>query len=94
MPSARVSDPDFLARLAGAGLTTAEILYRMPDHPALLQTFSWQFEDIAPDYPRLHRFLDHWAREIEATIHSVRVLHRSHLAPAEIRMLREVGHLH
>lgn len=94
MPSARVSDPAFLARLAGAGLTTAEILYRMPDHPGLLQTFSWQFEDIAPSYPRLRRFLDHWEREIEATIHSVRVLHRCHVAPAEIRMLREVGHLH
>ena len=94
MPSARVSDPAFLERLRGAGLTTAEILYRMPDHPALLQTFSWQFEDVAPDYPRLRRFLDHWEREIEARTHSVRVTHRSLIGPQEIRMVRELGHLH
>ena len=56
-------DPDFLNMLAGFGLTTAEILYRMPDHPHLLQSFSWQFADMAPAYPRLKRFLSHWERE-------------------------------
>ena len=28
-------------------LTTAEILYHLPDHPNLLQTFIWQDLDIA-----------------------------------------------
>ena len=32
--------------LKGYRLTTAEILYRMPDHPDLLQTFLWQELDL------------------------------------------------
>ena len=54
-------------------LTTAEILYRLPDHPALLQSYIWQELDIAPQYPVLTKFLDLWRREIEGTLHSVRV---------------------
>ena len=54
-------------------LTTAEILYHLPDHPNLLQTFIWQDLDIAPRYPVLNQFLDFWRREIEGTLHSVRV---------------------
>lgn len=92
--TARVADPQFRKMLAGYGVTTAEVLYRMPDHPAFLQTFSWQFDDVAPDYPRLRRFLDHWEREIEASIHSVRITHKGLIAPQEIRWVREIGHLH
>ena len=29
-------------------LTTAEILYHLPDHPAVLQTYIWQELDLAP----------------------------------------------
>jgi uncharacterized protein Usg len=54
-------------------LTTAEILYRLPDHPAVLQSFIWQELDIAPAFPMLHRFLTFWQREIEGRLHSVRV---------------------
>ncbi|HVY17000.1 MAG TPA: Usg family protein [Rhodopila sp.] len=54
-------------------LTTAEILYRLPDHPNLLQSFIWQDVDIAPRYPVLNKFLDFWRREIEGDLHSVRV---------------------
>ncbi len=89
----RVPDPQFERMLQGYGVTTAEVLYRMPDHPALLQTFSWQFDDIAPDYPRLKRFLDYWEREIEAMIQSVRVMHRGLISPQEVRLVREAGHL-
>jgi uncharacterized protein Usg len=62
-------------RLNGATLLTAEVLYYMPDHPKLLQTFLWQTLDEAPTFPRLTQFLDYWRREIEAVIHSVRVAH-------------------
>lgn len=93
MPDARVSDPQFLKMMAGFGVTFAEILYRMPDHPAVLHSFSWQFDDVAPDYPRLHRFLDHWQREIEGKIHSVRIMHRGLIKPQEIRLVRDVGYL-
>jgi uncharacterized protein Usg len=54
-------------------LTTAEILYHLPDHPSVLQTFIWQDLDVAPRYPVLHKFLDFWKREIEGDLHSVRV---------------------
>jgi uncharacterized protein Usg len=54
-------------------LTTAEILYHMPDHPSVLQTFIWQDLDIAPQYPMLNKFLDFWRKEIEGSLHSVRV---------------------
>lgn len=67
-------------RLKGATLLTAEVLYYMPDHPKLLQTFMWQTMDFAPKYPRLHQFLDFWKREIEAAIHSVRVAHADPMA--------------
>ena len=39
-------------------LTTAEILYRMPDHENLLQTFIWQELDRIPDFPRLRSPVD------------------------------------
>ena len=54
-------------------LTTAEIIYRLPDHPDLLQSFIWQKLDLAPDFPELRRFLEFWSRNIEGKLHSVRV---------------------
>ena len=54
-------------------LTTAEIVYHLPDHPEILQSYVWQAMDIAPDYPELHKFLSFWRREIEGKLHSVRV---------------------
>ena len=54
-------------------LTTAEIVYRLPDHPEILQTYIWQAMDIAPDYPELRKFLAFWHRELEGELHSVRV---------------------
>lgn len=54
-------------------LTTAEILYHLPDHPAVLQSYIWQEMDLAPAYPSLHKFLGFWTREIEGRLHSVRV---------------------
>ena len=41
-------------------LTTAEILYHMPDHPSLLQSYLWQEYDLAPQFPTLRKFLDFW----------------------------------
>ena len=57
--------PEMELMLKGYGLTTAEFLYHMPDHPHLLQTFIWQQYDLAPKFPvllRLHRFLAGEAR--------------------------------
>ncbi len=84
-----------LARqLKGHRLTTAEILYHMPDHPGLLQSFSFQSYDRAPEYPELKRFLAYWEAEIEAKIHSVRVATRALVGAADVRLVRDAGFLH
>ena len=54
-------------------LTSAEIIYHLPDHPDLLQSFVWQKLDLAPDFPELRRFLDFWSRNIDGKLHSVKV---------------------
>ena len=54
-------------------LTTAEIVYRMPDDPDTLQTFIWQKFDLAHDFPELSKFLDFWRKNIDGELHSVKV---------------------
>ena len=90
----RSIDDGFRRQMSGYGLLTAEISYWMPDHPSLLQQFVWQNWDLAPAFPELARFLDHWRREIEATIHAIRVAHRDLVAPAEFRRVDGVLTLH
>jgi len=82
-----VSSRDLLMQLKGYGLMTAEIHYYMPDHPALLQLFVLQEYDVAPQFPVLHRFLDHWRREVEAALHSIRIAHQQLIGPAEWRAI-------
>ena len=77
----------FKRQLEGYGLTTANILYRFPDHPKLLQTYIWQDYDLAPLFPELRKFLDFWARELEGPLHSVTVAHQRLIAAHEVRML-------
>lgn len=74
-------------QLQGYGLTTANILYRMPDHPAILQNFIWQDYDLHPHYPELKRFLDFWTAKLEGAIHSVTVAHQRLIRPAELRLV-------
>ncbi len=64
-------------------LTTAEILYHLPDHPALLQTFVWQDLDIAPQFPCLSKFLLFWEKELEGKLHSVKVASAKLIMPAQ-----------
>lgn len=71
--------------LKGYRLFTAEILYHLPDHPRLLQSFIWQDLDLAPRYPVLRRFLDFWEAKIEGRIHSVTVAQRRLIYPHEFR---------
>jgi len=80
-------DPDFARRLEGGGLLTTEILYYLPDHRGILQSFVWQTMDVAPRFPRLHAFLDHWRREIEAMIHSIHIAHSDWIGPSEFRSI-------
>ena len=74
---------DFERMLNDHRLTTAEILYYLPDHPALLQSYIWQELDIAPKFPILSRFLSFWEREIEGKLHSVTIASAKLITPAE-----------
>ena len=57
---------DFKRQLDGYRLTTAEIIYHLPDHPAVLQSYIWQDYDLAPRFPVLGRFLGFWNRTSRA----------------------------
>ena len=82
----RLTDRDFRAQLAGYSLTTAEILYRLSDHPSLLQSFIWQEFDMAPKFPVLNKFLHFWEHNIEGRLHSVRIAARGLISPAELKL--------
>jgi uncharacterized protein Usg len=85
---------EFRLLMAGYGLTTAEIHYRLPDHPSLLQLFVWQDYDLAPDFPTLKGFLGFWQRELEGALHSVRVAHSGLIKPSEWRAVDGIISLH
>lgn len=87
-------ESEMLQQLQGYRLTTAEILYHLPDHPAVLQSFIWQQLDLAPRFPVLRRFLVFWEREIEGRLHSVRVASVGLISAAEWRHAGALTHLH
>jgi len=72
-------------QLQGYRLTTAEILYHMPDFPKLLQSYIWQDYDLAPDFPVLLRFLDFWERELDGRLHTVKVANLDLTGSADYR---------
>lgn len=76
---------DLRRQLDGYSLTTAEILYRLPDAQSVLQSFVWQKYDMAPEFPELRGFLEFWQRELDGPLHSVRVSHARLIQPAEFR---------
>ncbi len=81
-------------QLEGYRLATAEILYHMPDHPGLLQSFLWQHLDLAPEYPELRRFLDFWTRRIDGKLHSVSVGRCELIAPGRLGHASGLYRLH
>lgn len=87
-------DADFRAQLAGFSLTTAEILYRMPDHPALIQTYVWQDYDAAPRFPRLTSFLEFWMAKLEGPLFRVTVASTALIRPAELKLIGAEFRLH
>ena len=74
-------DLDFATRL----LTTANIIYCLPDHPLLLKEFMWQDYDHAPRFPVLSRFIAFWQRELEGKIHTVQLAVRDAARPVEFQ---------
>ncbi|XSG81322.1 MAG: usg protein [Methyloligella sp. ZOD6] len=78
-----MTDNALVSQLAGFSLTTAEILYRLPDHNNLLQSYVWQDYDLAPRFPKLKDFLAFWDENLEGPLYRVRVAHRRLISPAE-----------
>ena len=81
-------------QLENTKLTTAEILYHMPDHPSLLQTYIWQDLDIAPKFPILHKFLAFWESSLDGRLHSVKVASAQLVQPSRFRYARALMRLH
>lgn len=75
-------------------LTTAEILYHMPDHPRLLQTYLWQEYDLAPQFPELQKFLVFWERELDGRLHSVTVASKKLIIPDHCRHTKGEFYIH
>lgn len=86
--------PDLVRQLSGYRLTTAEILYRLPDHPDFLQSYLWQDLDMAPDFPVLNKFLRFWRDNLDGPLHSVRVAAKGVVSDAELRKVDGVFTLH
>lgn len=78
-----MANRDFQAQLTGFSLTTAEILYRLPDHPSLLQSYVWQDYDIHPLFPRLRSFLTFWSGNLDGRLFRIRVAHAKLLGPTD-----------
>ena len=85
---------DFRKQVLGYGLTTAEILYRLPDHPSLLQTYVWQNYDLFPKFPVLKEFLAFWQAKLDGPLYGVTVAHSKLIKPAELRAVDGVFRLH
>lgn len=78
---------DFARQLEGYGLTTARILYRLPDHPRILQAYVWQDYDLAPRFPELRKFLDFWRAKLDGPIFEVKVAHSALVRAVEMRAI-------
>lgn len=88
------ASPEFRKQLEGYGLTTAEVLYRLPDHPSLLQSYIWQEYDIWPEFPSLQKFLDFWRRNLDGPLFKVTVGHCRLIKPIEFGVVGAEFHLH
>lgn len=87
-------DSGFIAQLNDYRVTTAEILYWMPDHRHVLQSFVWQNLDLAPRFPHLTKFLDFWDRTLDGKLHKVMVANTRLIKPAEFTFASGLYHLH
>jgi uncharacterized protein Usg len=79
-----MASTDFARQIAGYGLTTAGILYRLPDHPSILQEYIWQDYDLAPRFPELNKFLAFWQAKLDGKLFRITVAHKDLIGPAEL----------
>ena len=55
-------------------IVTIDVFYYLPEYTNILQEFVWQTDDIVPEYPRVHQFLNYWKENINAVISEVIVV--------------------
>ncbi|MCE3231138.1 MAG: hypothetical protein K0R76_1185 [Alphaproteobacteria bacterium] len=84
----------FRSLLEDFRLTTAEIIYHLPDHPDVLQSFIWQEYDLPPNFPKLHHFLNFWSRSLDGKLHSVFVMSAAHLVIPNVKISDFLETLH
>jgi uncharacterized protein Usg len=84
-----MTDAQFACQLQGYRLATAEILYHLPDHPSIIQSFVWQNFDLFPEYPKLMKFLKFWEKNLDGRLHSVTVGAKQLIATSEIGNVEE-----
>lgn len=80
-------------QMANFRLTTAKIVYHMPDHVHLLQEYVWQDYDIAPKFPNLFKFLQFWEKKLDGKLHSVYVGKKDIITPGDYRFAEWQGTL-
>ena len=88
-----MASADFRRQLEGYGLTTANILYHMPDHPgsAELHLAATRSPSAFSRIEEIPRFL---VARAEGLLHSVTVAHARLIRPAEIKTINAEFRLH
>lgn len=64
---------DMVLILKRKELVFVGVRYYIPDYTNIINEFYWQTEDIVPDIPRVHQFLEYWQKNIDAIIKEVEV---------------------
>tara|TARA_B100001057_G_scaffold267841_1_gene267952 strand:+ start:5233 stop:5496 length:264 start_codon:yes stop_codon:yes gene_type:complete len=77
-----------------ARITTIKVYYWMPDYESILQLFLWQFDDIPPQFPKAHKFLNHWHNNVEARIKDIYLSYAGHLKQVEFNPIDDIFNIH
>lgn len=80
--------------LKDARITTIKVYYWMPDYESILQLFLWQFDDIPPQFPKAHKFLNHWHNNVEARIKDIYLSYAGHLKQVEFNPIDDIFNIH
>jgi len=75
-------------------LVLLNVNYYLPDYTSIIQEFIWQTKDVAPELPRVHKFLNFWHHNIEAVISEVFVTYDDDYKVHKVRVtdfFKELG---
>jgi uncharacterized protein Usg len=71
-------------------LVSIQVYYHMPDHVHLINEFTWQTQDIIPDFPRSVKFIRYWHKNIDAVIQEAYLYHTNYWGGKEYVNLKDV----